>query len=108
MQVSKPAAQPSVGVMEKAEGPEGPKESRVIAPGDRSVTWTRNGYCQKLSLFRQIKSTKKHERTLSVIDNPVNVTVVGMLPPLSKTHSSSSILEPTATKSRSHSCHSTT
>ncbi len=92
--------------MEKAEGPEGAEESRVIVPGDGSVTRTRNQYCQKLSLFRQTKSTKKHERTLSVIDDFVNLIVMGMPPPLLRTHSSSSILEPTATKSLSRSCHS--
>ncbi len=53
------------------------------------------------------KVNKEHERTLSVIDNSVNSTVMGMLTPLLKTHSSSSILEPAATKSRSHSCHAT-
>ena len=81
MQVSKPSAQPSVDVLEKTEEPEGPEKSQVIVPGDGSVIWTRNCYCQKLSLFRQIKSTKKHKRTLSVIDNSVNSTVMGMLPP---------------------------
>ena len=44
------------------------------------MTLTRNRYCQKLSLLRQIKSTKKHERTLNVIENSVNSTVMGMLP----------------------------
>ena len=81
MQVSKPPAQPSVYVLKKAEEPEGLEETRVIGLGDGSVTWTRNRYCQKPSLFGQIKSTKKHERTLSVIHNSVNSTVMGMTTP---------------------------
>ena len=78
MQVSKPPAQPSVYVLKKAEEPEGLEEKRVIGLGDGSA---RNRYCQKLSLFGQIKSTKKHERTLSVIHNSVNSTVMGMITP---------------------------
>ena len=53
----------------------------MIVAGDGSVTWTRNRYCHRLFLFRQIKPIKNHERTLSVIDNSVNSTVMGMLEP---------------------------
>ena len=42
-----------------------------------------------------------------MIDNSVNSIVMGMLLPLLKTHSSSSILEPTATNPLLQSCHST-
>lgn len=58
----------------------------------------RNRYCQKIILFRQIKTTKKHEGTPSMMENSDNSTVMGMLISLLKTLSSSSILEPTATK----------
>lgn len=69
-----------MNILGKAEDPKGEEELRVTFAGDGSVTWTRNRYCQKLSLSSQIKSTKKHERTLGVIDKSLNSTVMGMLP----------------------------
>ena len=52
VQFSKPPAQPSVEDTEKGEDLKGPRKSRVIREGDRSVTWSKNRYCQNEFLLR--------------------------------------------------------
>ena len=56
----------------------------MIVASDEGVTWTKTRYCHRLFLIRQIKPIKKHERTLNVIDNSVNSTVMGILKPFVK------------------------